>query len=99
MEGTGAIIGKFVKEELKRTWVTMFGALIAKSAFKRLKKRMDYKEYGGALLIGVNFPVVKAHGSSDSLLFFNTIKQLKKIVETGLVNEIKKEIGKMEEGL
>lgn len=99
MEGTGAIVGKFVKEELKRNWITMLGAFIAKSAFRRIKKRMDYKEYGGALLIGVNAPVVKAHGSSDTLLFFNTIKQLKKIVESSLVEDIKDEISKMEENV
>ena len=42
---------------------------------KRFSKTLDYKEYGGALFLGVKKPVIKAHGSSDEKLFHYTIKQ------------------------
>ena len=45
---------------------------------------MDYKEYGGALFLGVKKPVVKAHGSSDEYLFYFTIKQAEQF-DVGLI--------------
>ena len=50
------------------------------TAINSLKKAMDYKEYGGALFLGVKKPVVKAHGSSDEKLFEFTIKQAEQFV-------------------
>lgn len=49
---------------------------------------VDYKEYGGALFLGVNKPVVKAHGSSDEKLFEYTIKQAEKFVENQAVEKL-----------
>ena len=50
---------------------------------------MDYKSYGGALFLGVKKPVVKAHGSSDALLFEYTIIQAEKFVENKAVDKMK----------
>ena len=49
---------------------------------------MDYKEYGGALFLGVKKPVVKAHGSSDEKLFEFTLKQAEKFVENKAVEQL-----------
>ena len=49
---------------------------------------MDYKEVGGAVLLGVSRPVIKAHGSSDANAFFNAIRQAKKCVEGNVVGKI-----------
>ena len=49
---------------------------------------MDYKEYGGALFLGVKKPVVKAHGSSDEKLFEFTIKQAEQFVENKAVDKM-----------
>ena len=49
---------------------------------------MDYKEYGGALFLGVKKPVVKAHGSSDEKLFEYTLKQAEKFVENKAVDKM-----------
>lgn len=97
MEGMGLTIVKFLKEELSKSFIVRLGAFISKSALMRLKKKMDYKEYGGALLLGVNGAVIKVHGSADAKLIYNTIKQAKNIIESGLVSEIREEIAKMEE--
>ena len=64
------------------------GAIPSLPAINRLKKAMDYKSYGGALFLGVKKPVVKAHGSSDEILFEFTIKQAEKFVENRAVEKM-----------
>ena len=97
MEGMGLAINNFLKQEFSKNIITKLGALIAKSAFMGLKKKMDYKEYGGAILVGVNGAIIKAHGSADDTIFFNTIKKTRNIVESGLVGKIREEIAKIGE--
>ena len=55
---------------------------------------MDYKEYGGALFLGVKRPVIKAHGSSDEKLFYHTIKQAEEFAKNGTVEIMIKEFEK-----
>ena len=57
---------------------------------------MDYKEYGGALFLGVKKPVVKAHGSSDEYLFYFTIKQAEQFAKSKAVENMKEEFEKMQ---
>ena len=59
---------------------------------------MDYKEYGGALFLGVKKPVVKAHGSSDAKLFEFTIKQAEQFVNNKTVEKLTAEFEKMSGG-
>ena len=63
-------------------------------AIKKFSKSMDYKEYGGALFLGVKKPVVKAHGSSDEYLFYFTIKQAERFVKSNAVEVMKEEFEK-----
>lgn len=56
---------------------------------------MDYKEYGGALFLGVKKPVVKAHGSSDAKLFEFTVKQAEQFVNNKTVEKLTTEFEKM----
>jgi glycerol-3-phosphate acyltransferase PlsX len=56
---------------------------------------MDYKQYGGALFLGVKRPVVKAHGSSDEALFYYTLKQAEEFAKADAVNIMIKEFEKM----
>ena len=55
-------------------------------AINRFAKMVDYKEYGGALFLGVKKPVVKAHGSSDAKLFEFTLKQAEQFVNNKVVD-------------
>ena len=55
-----------------------------------MKKQFDYKEYGGAVLLGVKKPVVKAHGSADARTFKNAIKQAVLFLQTDLIDKIEK---------
>ena len=67
----------------------------AMPAIKRFSKTMDYKEYGGALFLGVKRPVVKAHGSSDEKLFYYTIKQAERFAKSETVDIIRQEFEKI----
>ena len=75
VEGLGKLVKTNLTESLKKNIFTKIGAIGALPAIIKFKKSMDYKEYGGALFLGVQKPVVKAHGSSDEKLFYTTIKQ------------------------
>ena len=85
-------IGKFVKRTLTEGFteniLTKISYLIARKPIKSLSKAMDYKSYGGALFLGVKKPVVKAHGSSDEILFEYTIIQAEKFVENKAVDKM-----------
>ena len=91
-------LGKFVKKSLVESFTanifSKISYLIAHKPIKSLSKAMDYKSYGGALFLGVKKPVVKAHGSSDALLFEYTIIQAEKFVENKAVDHMIEEFEK-----
>lgn len=87
-EGAAKAITAMLKTELMGTLRGMLGGVIAKPAFAALKKRMDYKEVGGAPLLGVNGGVIKAHGSSDGRAFKNAILQGEKLVRGSVTEQI-----------
>ena len=94
IEGFGKLVKRGLTENLKKNVGTMICALPAMPSIKKFAKTMDYKEYGGALFLGVQKPVVKAHGSSDEKLFYCTIKQAENFAKSGTVEIIKKEFEK-----
>ena len=71
--------------------LTKICALPTLPAISRFSKTMNYKQYGGALFLGVKKPVVKAHGSSDEYLFYFTLKQAENFVKSGAVEKMKEE--------
>jgi len=73
-EGVAESMGAAIKQELKRGLSSKIGYLFSRSAFLRLKKRFDYAEYGGAPLLGVNAPVLIAHGRSSAYAVRNMIR-------------------------
>lgn len=94
LEGVGKMVKRNLTESLKRNIFTMIGSIPCMPAIKRFAKTMDYKEYGGALFLGVKKPVVKAHGSSDEYLFYFTIKQAERFVESKAVDKMIEEFEK-----
>ena len=93
-EGIGKMVKRNLTESLKRNILTKICSIPCLPAIKRFAKTMDYKEYGGALFLGVKKPVVKAHGSSDEYLFYFTIKQAENFVKSNAVNKMKEEFEK-----
>ncbi len=94
IEGTASYIMKGLKEELMSTFISKIGALLVKPSLRNFKKRLDYGEVGGAMLLGVNAPVIKAHGSSDSIAIKNAIKQTKNILDSSVVDLIRESISR-----
>jgi len=74
-EGLAKSLMGMVKEELMSSTISKIGALLAKGAFGKLRKRFDYREVGGAPFLGLESLIVKAHGSSDALAIKNAIRQ------------------------
>lgn len=93
-EGLGKFVKRSLTESFTKNIIAKILAIPALPALKRFTKVMDYKSYGGALFLGVKKPVVKAHGSSDALLFEYTIIQAEKFVENKAVDKMKEEFEK-----
>ena len=93
-EGLGKFVKRSLTESLKKNLLSKILAIPSLPAIKRFSKVMDYKSYGGALFLGVKKPVVKAHGSSDELLFEYTIIQAEKFVENKAVDKMIEEFEK-----
>jgi glycerol-3-phosphate acyltransferase PlsX len=70
-----------IKRELTASAVTKAGAMLAKPAFRNIKKRLDYSEHGGAPLLGVRKIVVIGHGSSNARAIRNAIRSVKEFSE------------------
>ena len=96
VEGMGSVISKKVKGLFLKNMFTKIGSLFVAGGLKEFKKMMDYREYGGAPLLGVKKPVIKGHGSSDAKAAFSAIIQAKKFVETNVIQNIEGHIGSME---
>ncbi len=88
IEGTAAMIMKLLKDEMMGSGRTKIGAALAKPAFVNLKKRMDYAEYGGAPLLGINGGIIKAHGSSSAKAFAAALRQAQAYMQGGVTQAI-----------
>jgi glycerol-3-phosphate acyltransferase PlsX len=89
-EGIASYLVSKIKGVFKANPVSMLSGLGVKNGMKKLKKEMDASEYGGAPLLGLSRPVIKAHGSSDAKAFFNAIRQATECVENHVTYEIAK---------
>lgn len=97
MEGTAKGLGNILKREIKASLSGKIGAIFMKKALKRFKKSLDASEIGGALLMGLNGVVIKAHGSSDAYGFYNGIRQAKEMVEADVINIVTETLNKKAE--
>ncbi|MBI5420381.1 MAG: phosphate acyltransferase PlsX [Deltaproteobacteria bacterium] len=88
MEGMASALGAFLKEEIRKSALAKVGALLAEGAIRRVKKRLDYTEYGGAPLLGVRGGVVICHGSSDAKAIKNAIRSAGSLHRCGVEEEI-----------
>jgi len=100
---TGNVIGKLseglaesllsvIKEEIKKNPLATVGALLSKPAFDKVKKRLDYAEFGGAPLLGVDGVVIVAHGRSNAKAIKNAVRVAKQAVEGEMLAAIKEGI-------
>ena len=97
VEGMGHVVSDKVKGIFTKGLLTKLGALFVMKGINEFKQTMDYREYGGAPLLGTKRPVIKGHGSSDAKAVFSAIRQAKKFVETNVIEDIQNNINVMEE--
>lgn len=88
MEGTALGLGKILEREIKSKLRNKIGYLFMKPALKNFKRSLDASEVGGALVVGLNHTLIKAHGSSNAFAFFNAIRQAKDMVEKDVINKV-----------
>ena len=92
MEGVAKMFGNMIKSAFKQNLWTKLGYLHVRKGFKNISETMDYKSTGGAMLLGINGVVVKAHGNSDAFSFYSALKVAKSMVSYDVVNKIKESL-------
>ena len=74
IEGTAQLLSVSLRQSLKSTVTSQVGALLSRKAFHEFKKRLDYSEYGGAVLLGVRGACIIGHGSSNERAIMNGVR-------------------------
>lgn len=97
LEGLAVAVGDFIKNEFRKSILALLGYLLAMPALRRMKSKVDYSEYGGAPLLGVNGGIVICHGSSNSRAIKNAIKVAAGLHAFGLEEEIKRKVSQITE--
>ncbi|GAD12124.1 glycerol-3-phosphate acyltransferase PlsX [Geobacillus kaustophilus GBlys] len=92
IEGTALALFSLLKQTLTSGVAAKLAAAVLKPKLAGLKKMMDYSEYGGAALFGLNAPVIKAHGSSDANAIFHAIRQAREMVVHDVIGTIRAEL-------
>lgn len=92
IEGTSSVLIHLLKDNLLNSgFLVKIGALLIKNALKGLVSKFDVDKYGGAVLLGLDAPVVKTHGRSDQRAVYFTIKQVDKILKENIIDQFRAE--------
>ena len=98
IEGTAAFMGSLMKHKIfKRNFFSKIGYLLCKAGVDEVMGMLDYRTIGGTPFLGIKKPVIKAHGSSDSLAFRNAIKQAMDAAGTDMAGELEQSLQSMKE--
>lgn len=97
IEGTAMFMGSAMKKVFKKNLLSKLGYLLCSSGVKDMMKLLDYREIGGTQLLGIQKPVIKAHGSSDALAFRNAVKQAMTAAESSFTSELEQQIAAVKE--
>ena len=88
-EGVAKMLMGTIKTEIKARPVAMAGALLAKGAFKGVEKKLDYREFGGGALLGVDGVAIVTHGRADAYATRNAIRAARDAVQNDIIGAIK----------
>jgi glycerol-3-phosphate acyltransferase PlsX len=92
IEGTSHLFSHFLRQALASSILARLGYLLARGAFKRLKKRVDPRRYNGAMFLGLQGVCVKSHGGTDAEGFANAIGVAHDLVAHGFNEKIAEEL-------
>ena len=93
-EATAEFLFRSLREEIPRTMTGKLGGLLIRPGVRHLRDRIDWREFGGAPLLGIEGVAVVAHGRSDARAMKNAIRVAREAVENQLVGKIRAEVGK-----
>jgi glycerol-3-phosphate acyltransferase PlsX len=93
-EATADFIFRAMREEVPRGATGKLGGLLIRPGVRRIRDRIDWREFGGAPLLGIDGVAVVAHGRSDARAFRNAIRVAKEAVEANLVGKIREAVGR-----
>ena len=96
-EGTGGLVTKLIKQHIGKNPISILGAMLMKSVFKKLKKEMDHSEYGGALLFGIDGISIKAHGRAKYDAVENAIKLAERMIKKDIIRLFAEDMAETEE--
>jgi glycerol-3-phosphate acyltransferase PlsX len=96
-EGVGKMIFDVLRSELTSSTLTKLFAAALRPSFRRLRARLDYAEYGGSIVMGVNGVLIKPHGRSNAKAIKNSIRVAKSAVEQDIIT-VFREVGSRTEG-
>ena len=91
-EGLVETVDELLREELSSTFGTRVGYLLSRQAYRRFRKRLDYSEYGGAPLVGLNGLCIVGHGRSSPKAVRNAVAMAARFVSEGLLEKLAHEI-------
>ena len=91
-EGTANFITQELKYALNSSILGKISSLLNIKNLKKFKKKLDPRLYNGAILLGLDKPVIKSHGSTDEIGFANSLSVCEKIIKAKLIDKIKKNI-------
>ena len=91
-EGTAKFITTNLKDSLTENLFSKISLLFSYFSLKKFKEKLDPRKYNGAIFLGLNGPVVKSHGGTDSQGFYYSIDLCYRIVKGNLMSEIKKNL-------
>ena len=91
-EGTANFITEELKFALNSSILGKISSLLNIKNLKKFKKKLDPRLYNGAILLGLDKPVIKSHGSTDEIGFANSLNVCEKIIKAKLIDKIKKNI-------
>ena len=98
IEGTAYFMGSLMKHKIfKRNILSMIGYLFCKKGVDEVMKMMDYREIGGTEFLGIQKPVIKAHGSSDALAFRNAVRQAMMAAENNIAADLEQNLAQLKE--
>lgn len=95
IEGMGKLMGGLLKGLFSTNLRTKVAYLLVKDQLDGIKKSFDSSEHGGAPIIGVSKPVIKAHGSSNAKAFKNAIRQASEYAKSGMIEEMTSKAGEL----
>ena len=95
IEGTAMFMGSLVSKMFKKNIISKLAAALVMKDIKAFKKMLDYREIGGTQFLGIKKPVIKAHGSSDTLAFRNAVCQAVEAAEHNISEELEQSLQKL----